>query len=662
MYITGLEASGLKGLSFAHELRRCVLFTGGNFVGKTARLEAIRLALLGHVPDLGKTNQATGGLAGSSSTLFAKVQFDNGTDANVLFKLDGDSVKQERRWLPSWLEDKRMPMLNPQDYFGLTDSERIQYVFGMMKMPDTFTVDGILADLRNLKLDENTEQTEKARNEIIALVQAAFGGEGVAENLTWGLTELTRDKGLLKNEFTLWNARAKDTQGTLRVLSELKTRSGECSADTIQGVAAELKRVTDAAQQANARAGALSQQQMEANRVVLRRKQIDDELAAAPVTDYAEIERLLRANKAIDTKLKKIKTATDEQMQAAITAHDEADTAVTRAKEERDETVQLRDAEEANLAGLDKETSCPHCHSKGKGWKAALQAGATQRRDAFNAQIATIEAQLKALRKKADVATAAYNKTLAAYDARQALADERRTNQAALTESNAATAGATARRRALQEEASRLRDTEPPTQAELDASAAEAMRLRQEHDALTERHTALVALQQDLIRAGEAAEEHQAAAAKVTVIKAVGALLKERQASMIAVLFGDLMKVANYFTQGIMEHELVFQDGRIGYVKAGRFVAHSTFSGTERALTYIAVTAALMKDSPLRIALIDEFDIDADVFPKVLKRLDQAVEEGLIDQVIVAHTFAPDDAEWACSRRWQHIPLVKAAA
>lgn len=655
MYITNLEASGFKGLNFAHELKRCVLFTGGNFVGKTARLEAIRVAILGCVPDLGKTNQATYGLA-SQGSLFAKVIFDNGTDANVLFKQDGESVNQERRWLPPWLEDKPMPMLNPPDYFNLTDGEKIQYVFGMMKMPDTFTVDGILADLRNLKLDENTEQTEAARNEVIGLVQHAL--ENVVP-MTAALTELTREKGSLKSEFTIVNRRAKDTQGTMRVLSDLRTRGAEATAETIQGVAAELKRVAGELEVANTRAGQLSQQQMEANRVALRRKQIDDELAAAPVTDQAEIDRLLKANKALDAKLKKIKNvpksmADVDKLEATW---DTAVNALHNARiDETDLTEQVADAKQG-LEALKKQVCCPHCKSKGKDWKKNLAADYSNTLAELEPKLATITTQVETLHKTAVDLKAVWETAKEKTRAVLELLDEKEGYQRSLTDINARTAGATARRRALEEEASRLRDTEPPTPTELAEAATAVMRLRAEHERLTERHTSLVALQQDLIRAGEAAEEHQAAAAKVTVIKAVGTLLKERQASMIDVLFGDLMKVANYFTQDIMEHELVFRAGRIGYVKAGRFVSHETFSGTEKALTYIAITAALMKDAPLRIVLLDEFDIDKTVFPKVLNRLGIAANEGVIDQVIVAHTEAPA----TLSGGWQHIPLVKAA-
>lgn len=666
MYITGLEASGLKGGAVQHQLQRCVLITGPNFSGKTTRLDAIRFALLGNLPDLGKTNQATWDLS-SHTRMDAKVAFDDGSYAIRSLISEGGSIKQGREpIIPLWLEGKKLPMLDLDDYFNqMNDSERIQLIFTMMKMPDMFTVDGILADLRNLTLEENTEQTEAAKTAIIGTCENVLRDKD-HQPISKALTRLTRDKGTLKETFAYWNKRKTDTQGTLRVLSELKTRSGECSADTIQMCAAELARCNGELAAANERAGALSQQQMEANRVALRRKQIDNELTVTPVTDQAEIDRLLKAIAAINKTLKikgDIAKQSVEKLREVEELHakaDAADRAATDAEEQLEEFKAQADIVKQQREALEAQTSCPHCHSKGKGWKANLDAGYESQLSELNGQITTIYTQSKALRKKHATADAAYHKVQNAYDARHELLNERHRHQQRLDAINAATAGATARRQALQEEASRLRDTEPPTQAELDASAAEAMRLRQEHDALTQRHTALVALQQDLIRAGEAAEEHQAAAAKVTVIKAVGALLKERQASMIAVLFGDLMEVANYFTQGIMEHDLVFQDGRIGYVKAGRFVSHKTFSGTEKALTYIAITVALMKDAPLRLVLLDEFDIDFEVFPKVLNRLNGAVSDGLIDQVIVAHTEYPGGDGFA-AQQWQHIPLTKAA-
>lgn len=657
MHITGLEASGLKGLSFQHQLQRCVLITGKNWSGKSARLEAIRLALLGFVPALGKQNQSTWGLSGGG-TVTVDVSFDNGGGIGRTFQRDGESIKSIARPKlgadPATMFDgigDKMPMLDPAEYFALTDSERVQYVFGMMKMPDTFTRDGIFADIRNLPLDEHTEQTEKAKREIVDLVNRSFSP---GQPLTTALIDAIAD---LKQEFTVWNRRAKDTQGTLRVLSELKTRSGECSADTIQRVAGELTRVSNALEVANRESGDMSRRQMEANRVGLRRQQIEKELEAKSTVDQGAIDRSVKAVADCDKKLKKkpeISADMVEMMRAAY----------TDSKNGADNLLNVRAALENELAGADKAieeiarlTQCPYCKSKGKGWRDNLRNDLVEQRGRVTDRLATLDGQIGDVNKMLEKAKGIYDKAQNAQDARQALLNLRAGYQSTLDSLNARTAGVAARRQALQEELTSLKDVSAPTEAELLDAATRTVNLKTEHARLSQQHTNLVQLQQDLIRAGEAAEEHRIAAAKVTVIKAVGALLKDRQASMIDVLFRDLMKVANYFTGGIMEHPLVFQDGRIGYVKQGRFVSHKTFSGTERALTYIAITAALMKDAPLRIVLLDEFDIDADVFPKVLDRLNGAVSEGHIDQVIVAHTELPSAAVSFRAAQWQHIPL-----
>lgn len=653
MYITNLEASGLKGLSFIHDLQRCTLFTGPNFVGKSARLEAIRFGLLGSVPDLGKTNQATWDLSGGNE-MHVRLSLDNGKDVERSLVKAGESVNKRGNAAACEFEASRMPMLDPEEYFGLTDSERIHYVFGMMKMPETFTRDGIFAEIRNLSLEENTEPTEKAKGEIIDLINREFSP---GRPLTAALIDAIAD---LKLEFTAVNRRAKDTQGTLRVLSELKTRGAEATADTIQGVVAELRAVTEAWNVANQASGALTQRQMEANRVGLRRTQIQEALGVDTEDVQPKVDELLKAIAEANKKLKKLKAISTEKLHALEQAEEEAKQASENADEMSANTqARLEDAT-TRKAALGKLKCCPHCQSKAGGWKANLTAAIDAELANLQAETAQTDALVAAAVARWNKATAAFSKAKKPYEARQTLLDIVDASQRSLDAINARTAGATARRQALQSELASLKDVSAPTDAEMSEAASRVMTLKQQYADLSARHTTLVQLQQDLIRAGEAAEEHQLASAKVAVIKAVGAKLKERQAEMIAVLFGDLMKVANYFVSGIMEHALVFQDGRIGYVKQGRFVSHSTFSGTERALTYIAVTAALMREAPLRLVLLDEFDIDAEVFPKVLDRLGDAVVDGVIDQVVVAHTAEPSALQFR-SAEWQHIPLVKAA-
>ena len=68
MKITRVEAENLKGRSFAYDLSPQVAIVGENFSGKTSIIDAIRLALIGYIPELGKLPSATWQLSSGEQT------------------------------------------------------------------------------------------------------------------------------------------------------------------------------------------------------------------------------------------------------------------------------------------------------------------------------------------------------------------------------------------------------------------------------------------------------------------------------------------------------------------------------------------------------------------------------------------------------------------
>jgi hypothetical protein len=64
-------------------------------------------------------------------------------------------------------------------------------------------------------------------------------------------------------------------------------------------------------------------------------------------------------------------------------------------------------------------------------------------------------------------------------------------------------------------------------------------------------------------------------------------------------------------------------------------------SGTEKTLVYAALSVALATDAPLKIVIMDEFDIDADNFERLTDLLLELYRDGVIDQAVLAHTGPP---------------------
>src|SRR5690606_19497182 len=131
--------------------------------------------------------------------------------------------------------------------------------------------------------------------------------------------------------------------------------------------------------------------------------------------------------------------------------------------------------------------------------------------------------------------------------------------------------------------------------------------------------------QKSIVRRG-VAEAEQA------VLKAALKDLQELQQKAVANSLEPLLQTVRLFTDGLLKAPLEFHEGELGYWQGSRFVSHRTFSGTEEALAYTGLMAALASasDSPLRIAMIDEmgrFERDA-MRPQVVERMIELTQRG----------------------------------
>ncbi|KIL35130.1 hypothetical protein SD71_15960 [Cohnella kolymensis] len=94
--IKSIRAKQIKGNTFTQELSGLDIFVGRNGSGKSTRLQAVQLAMLGYIPGKGKTNQETFKLS-SGEEMTAGLQLDNFTfDRSIVRseKLKGDGSKE----------------------------------------------------------------------------------------------------------------------------------------------------------------------------------------------------------------------------------------------------------------------------------------------------------------------------------------------------------------------------------------------------------------------------------------------------------------------------------------------------------------------------------------------------------------------------------------
>lgn len=157
-----LSGVNFKGRTFAHELAPITLFVGRNRVGKTARLEAAQLALLGYMPNEPKPIKAPRDLfdmfATTGSTNMAVEMGGNRRE----WRMAGGSVKYTGPDVPA------IPpaSLDPSSYLGMSGPERLAFMFRVTGAAAGLVPAGVAAQViataKNTIFESNTPDTELA--------------------------------------------------------------------------------------------------------------------------------------------------------------------------------------------------------------------------------------------------------------------------------------------------------------------------------------------------------------------------------------------------------------------------------------------------------------------------------------------------------------------
>jgi DNA repair exonuclease SbcCD ATPase subunit len=631
MRLTKISAANIKGVSFTYDLTSAVAIVGPNFSHKTAVIEAIRLALLGYIPEVGKLPRSTWELS-SGTELFVMATFDDESELSRRFFYKGATLSMAERG--DGVEVNQfadLPLLNAAAYFEMTDGQRTSYVFERVRLPDSYTVEGIIAECERISFEEeHSEAIEKAKTNLIDILRKSSVPASIQEYLTTVL-EAFRDL------FTYWNKRAKETQGTVKTLTELKLREKECSTDSLRQLETEIAEAQSVLDKLNADKGRLAAQQTEAERVAGRKKQIRKILDEDRV-DYDKIIGDLK-QKIAGAKIVPVPSKEDRE-KTKQSLRNLAETISRVDAESRQNEKNIAAAQE-QLQHLTELKACPFCKSKGKDWKTNLEKELNQTVKLYTGlctdgkkYIEDLRDQLVKMSKRAEQDekdVAANADTLKRIDNWQEW----------ITAKTSEKTQAEKYRADLHEELDGLNIL--PVGEDLEAQLGElSNRIRAAtgiRDGLTVRKKSALVLQQDLKRAAQSQLEHQSAVAHVKVIKAIADVLKGKREAMITVVFGELLAVANKLVEGILPSPLSLYENTVGRWKDAKFIPHRVFSGTEKALTYVAISIALSAQAPLKLVILDEFNrLDRKNQVEVVNRLLDLTDAKIIDQFIVVGT------------------------
>jgi hypothetical protein len=513
MIITRVEAENLKGRTFAYDLSPQVAIVGDNFTGKTSIIDAIRLAVIGYIPELGKLPSATWQLA-SDEKMEVMLSFEDGRAMRFIARLEKGSPKITRDELSG-----EIPLLNAAAYFGMSERERYQYVFNIAKVPEDFTIDSVMAELQRLSFEEaHTEAIESAKKTILADLREPKA-DTIQEWLEMVITPL-------KSWFTLYNAREKDTQGAIRVLTELKNRK-EAMAGNVRELTTYESAARENMQDAFKALNAVRQRAVDAKRYGERADRVAGLRKAVESTEEGEkLERLIK-EAAASLKPKWVATANVEALKVA---HDEA----MRKFNEASAALNIASGERRDLEGR---TECPYCGSKKSLTKlrAKLDEKVLHMREAVDGR-----ARLLAEGKTELDAAIAETKR-----AEEALSFNRQVNENIVnwTDQSDRLLGQRHKwNQTLEKEEQELakEKVEPVTNEELAAATKANDDAEQAYKATRVRLQEAQLLEHDLKRAAESQLAHEEAAAFVKVIKRIGETLRGKQAQLVDLVFGDL--------------------------------------------------------------------------------------------------------------------------
>lgn len=611
----------LKGVQFDHRLGAVNLIRGRNFAGKTARLDAARLALLGYLPELGKTTQATIQLA-AGTQLVAQAVMDSGAEYARSWALNGRSWKASQS-----VTGPEIPpvLLDPSVYFGLGEKDRVRFVFGLCECP--VTAEKVLADLKAVRCEPHAELHESALRNLVRTLDeqeraAHDAGKTVQEWLGEAIAYV-RDQGKVAK------AHADRLVKTVEGMAVLGGETGRDRSKEIE----KLRR-----DEQSAKAARFCWQERIARE---RRNQAERDALLAEIGRYSDPAAQIAA---LDAELAKPAPVAPD-----FTAGRELAAAYASRKADVERYVREIQNLRSDIAALDLEReraiakpACPTCGCKGKAFKDAVaklygdrRAGLIENLTSAEAALPPAEAAMVKARNEVNEFTAASERYASAVAKRQVLEQERR------------------RLISGQEQIVKVRarlEAVPRDEVDLDEMGRHERNLGLEIEAIGGALRAQEAehrlWQQARARAATTAKatlEAEDAKAQVAVLAAVLKSLETIQAAVADAAVSALMDKANRFVAGILPHPLSYREGAIGMARPTGWVPHEAFSGTEKLVAYAALAAALAQQSPIKLVLMDELGrLNPETKAALLERMVRLAEAGDIDQFIGAEAGEGD--------------------
>lgn len=606
MHINQVTCQNFKGFTGSRALGPLTVIVGDNFTGKTTIPDAIRLALTGYLPQIGKLPGATyGALAGNpddAGTMGVSVRFDTGRESKLTFAKSKKGAVSVDGAVPMDLALNPM-LVDVRTFFAMKGADRVAAIFQAAG---------------DVKLD-------------VEALELALGGIEASP-------AKVRDRVLRRLQADMVKAFAK---------------SGTTAQQAVEGLLAGW---TDEAKKAREQhkiaAGAFAGMKLPAE-IPERPKNLAELRAVRDglVEKRGELAGLLRAVANAGSESVRLTAAIEEATQAEAEWHrvpklgpePKRPALLDRFDADREQIEELENALsqqdrsieeiELTISALEGVTVCPTCGSKAD--NSRIIASHKTRLGETKASMERLQAELETLAGPfADIQSveAEYQVTLADWQEEKLACDK-------------AQARWNAARQHLDDLRSRVSTDNTDRNARIEALKAEVEKLpeanlaveqaEQREQAANEYERLLEARD---IREREVLEKDCEATVLSEAVKAINREVKEASEDA----FETVLALSDDFTRGLIRSPLEFRDGELGRMENGGWIPHTAFSGTEQLLAYAGFSVALARTAGFKLVVLDEMGrLSLSRRQDVAIRMEELIAAGKIDQAILIDATVP---------------------
>ena len=632
MRVTKLRASNFKGRSFEHVLGPITVFHGANSAGKSARLEALQLALAGFVPGVPATPAGIAEAFGQDMTVGAIMEAGGVIRSYKRKARGGIEVQAAFDGLPEGWSVAPVAV-DAQEYLSLPEKHRVRVLFKLAKLKTEVNASTVTAEIKNIKLEVNSPATEDRIKKTCAFVEDSYrvamkNSETVQEwiiDLSESVRELHKGAADQVKRMNL------TVQGITQIRAAQPPSEG-----SIQDVERKLGQARDQETTLTKRLAVIETELNEAQSTKGIKLRLETELAG-PLADcrakYDQAKSKLAGMEANRTKKPDVDAIKARQKEVVRDG--------TRIKVDLDAVEHRIEVENRQFTEKMAHDTCPFCKSKKQGWKdelvkqhEAVLADLVTQREAKKAQRQPLAVEFNEL----ELRLSAADQQLIAWDSRN-----RQLTDAAVSAHNFDIA--LARR---EDALKRLAELQVKDVAELEKEHRDIVPklqgVRDARSALDADRIRLSAERTEALQKIQAAETAQNTLNEQTILKAALQVIEELCEQLVSDSINPLMDKVNDLCGIIMPCPLEYRDGEIGWTERGAWISKpKQLGGARRTLLFAALSVALSE--PGGIVILDEFrNLDTDNRRKVLKHFDHLIKQGVIGQVVLADPDIQDIA------------------